>query len=77
MLTKESEGVQIGTKLLALHIQSSNETEALQALAVSFFPIFVYIRNSNLKLFYYLIQRAIHTYKSYFNLIILFHLLDI
>lgn len=34
MLTKESEGVQIGTKLLALHIQSSNETEALQALAL-------------------------------------------
>ncbi|XP_006622144.1 ADP-ribosylation factor-binding protein GGA3 isoform X2 [Apis dorsata] len=34
MLTKESEGIQIGTKLLALHIQSSNETEALQALAL-------------------------------------------
>lgn len=40
MLTKEAEGIQIGTKLLALRIQSSNETEALQALAVSFFVIF-------------------------------------
>lgn len=38
MLTKESEGVQIGTKLLATHIQSLNEPEALQALSVlSFF----------------------------------------
>ncbi|XP_003395795.1 ADP-ribosylation factor-binding protein GGA3 isoform X1 [Bombus terrestris] len=34
MLTKEAEGIQIGTKLLALRIQSSNETEALQALAL-------------------------------------------
>lgn len=34
MLIKESEGIQIGTKLLALRIQSSNETEALQALAL-------------------------------------------
>jgi len=34
MLTKESEGVQIGTKLLAAHIQSLNESEALQALSV-------------------------------------------
>nr|XP_033328142.1 ADP-ribosylation factor-binding protein GGA3 [Megalopta genalis]XP_033328143.1 ADP-ribosylation factor-binding protein GGA3 [Megalopta genalis] len=34
MLTKEPEGIQIGTKLLALHIQSSNETEAIQALAL-------------------------------------------
>lgn len=55
MLTKESEGIQIGTKLLALHIQSSNETEALQALAVSFFSIFVYIINSNLKFNYFII----------------------
>ena len=34
MLTKEPDGIQIGTKLLALHIQSSNESEALQALAL-------------------------------------------
>lgn len=34
MLTKESEGVQIGTKLLATHIQSLNEPEALQALSL-------------------------------------------
>ncbi|XP_031825412.1 ADP-ribosylation factor-binding protein Gga [Nomia melanderi] len=34
MLTKEPEGIQIGTKLLALHIQSSNESEALQALVL-------------------------------------------
>ncbi|XP_070150457.1 ADP-ribosylation factor-binding protein GGA1 [Polyergus mexicanus] len=34
MLTKESEGVQIGTKLLATHIQSLNESEALQALSL-------------------------------------------
>ncbi|KZC06358.1 PREDICTED: ADP-ribosylation factor-binding protein GGA1 [Dufourea novaeangliae] len=34
MITKEPEGIQIGTKLLALHIQSSNESEALQALAL-------------------------------------------
>ncbi|XP_017763893.1 PREDICTED: ADP-ribosylation factor-binding protein GGA1 [Eufriesea mexicana] len=34
MLTKESEGIQIGTKLLALRIQSSNETTALQALTL-------------------------------------------
>ncbi|EFN66528.1 ADP-ribosylation factor-binding protein GGA1 [Camponotus floridanus] len=33
MLTKESEGIQIGTKLLATHIQSLNESEALQALS--------------------------------------------
>lgn len=44
MLTKEAEGIQIGTKLLALRIQSSNETEALQALAVSFFVKFL-LRN--------------------------------
>ncbi|XP_072761780.1 ADP-ribosylation factor-binding protein GGA1 [Anoplolepis gracilipes] len=34
MLTKESEGIQIGTKLLATHIQSLNESEALQALSL-------------------------------------------
>ncbi|XP_076283892.1 ADP-ribosylation factor-binding protein Gga isoform X2 [Lasioglossum baleicum] len=34
MVTKEPEGIQIGSKLLALHIQSSNESEALQALAL-------------------------------------------
>ncbi|XP_076762538.1 ADP-ribosylation factor-binding protein Gga [Xylocopa sonorina] len=34
MLTKEPEGIQIGTKLLALRIQSSNENEALQALTL-------------------------------------------
>ncbi|XP_076657117.1 ADP-ribosylation factor-binding protein Gga isoform X2 [Halictus rubicundus] len=34
MLTKEPEGIQIGSKLLAVHIQSSNESEALQALAL-------------------------------------------
>lgn len=34
MLTKESEGIQIGSKLLAARIQSSNEIEALQALAL-------------------------------------------
>lgn len=34
MLTKEPEGIQIGTKLLALRIQSANETEALQALTL-------------------------------------------
>lgn len=34
MLTKESEGIQIGTKLLATHIQSVNESEALQALSL-------------------------------------------
>ncbi|XP_015188148.1 PREDICTED: ADP-ribosylation factor-binding protein GGA3 [Polistes dominula] len=34
MVTKETEGVQIGSKLLATHIQSSNESEALQALTV-------------------------------------------
>lgn len=69
MLTKESEGIQIGTKLLALHIQSSNETEALQALAVSFFPIFVYIINLNLKLSYYFIPRAIYIYLFHFYFI--------
>lgn len=37
MLTKESEGIQIGTKLLATHIQSLNESEALQALSVCCF----------------------------------------
>lgn len=65
MLTKESEGIQIGTKLLALHIQSSNETEALQALAVSFFPIFVYIINLNLKLSYYFISYIYFTFISF------------
>ncbi|CAK9809185.1 ADP-ribosylation factor-binding protein GGA1 [Anthophora plagiata] len=34
MLIKETEGIQIGTKLLAMRIQSSNEPEALQALAL-------------------------------------------
>lgn len=34
MVMKETEGIQIGSKLLATHIQSSNEFEALQALAV-------------------------------------------
>ena len=34
MVTKEPEGIQIGAKLLALHIQSSNEFEALQALSL-------------------------------------------
>lgn len=42
MLTKESEGIQIGTKLLALRIQSSNEPEALQALAVSILLVFLF-----------------------------------
>ncbi|XP_066584207.1 ADP-ribosylation factor-binding protein GGA1 isoform X2 [Prorops nasuta] len=32
MITKESEGIQIGSKLLATYIQSSTESEALQAL---------------------------------------------
>lgn len=40
MLTKESEGIQIGTKLLATHIQSLNEPEALQALSVCYFWMF-------------------------------------
>ncbi|XP_043680954.1 ADP-ribosylation factor-binding protein GGA3 [Vespula pensylvanica] len=34
MVMKETEGIQIGSKLLATHIQSSNEFEALQALAL-------------------------------------------
>ncbi|KAK2587423.1 hypothetical protein KPH14_003136 [Odynerus spinipes] len=34
MVSKETEGVQIGSKLLATHIQSSNEPEALQALTL-------------------------------------------
>ncbi|XP_076235406.1 ADP-ribosylation factor-binding protein Gga [Calliopsis andreniformis] len=34
MLTKEPEGIQIGIKLLAAHIQSPNESEALQALTL-------------------------------------------
>ncbi|XP_017792151.1 PREDICTED: ADP-ribosylation factor-binding protein GGA3 [Habropoda laboriosa] len=34
MLIKETEGIQIGTKLLAMRIQSSNESEALQALTL-------------------------------------------
>ncbi|EFN81316.1 ADP-ribosylation factor-binding protein GGA3 [Harpegnathos saltator] len=34
LLTKEAEGIQIGTKLLATHIQSLNESEALQALSL-------------------------------------------
>lgn len=50
MLIKESEGIQIGTKLLALRIQSSNETEALQALAVSFFVQFLFNNKFNFKL---------------------------
>lgn len=42
MLTKEAEGVQIGTKLLAMHIQSLDEKEALQALAVRYFSIHLF-----------------------------------
>ncbi|XP_077282571.1 ADP-ribosylation factor-binding protein Gga isoform X4 [Temnothorax americanus] len=34
MLTKETEGIQIGIKLLATQIQSLNESEALQALSL-------------------------------------------
>ncbi|XP_035740855.1 ADP-ribosylation factor-binding protein GGA3-like [Vespa mandarinia] len=34
MVMKETEGIQIGSKLLATHIQSSNEFEALQALTL-------------------------------------------
>ncbi|KAG5335060.1 GGA1 protein, partial [Acromyrmex charruanus] len=34
MLTKEAEGIQIGIKLLAIQIQSLNESEALQALSL-------------------------------------------
>lgn len=34
MVLKETEGVQIGSKLLATHIQSTNEPEALQALTL-------------------------------------------
>ncbi|KYM94507.1 ADP-ribosylation factor-binding protein GGA1 [Cyphomyrmex costatus] len=34
MLTKETEGIQIGIKLLAIQIQSLNESEALQALSL-------------------------------------------
>lgn len=34
MLTKETEGVHIASKLLATHIQSTTEWEALQALTV-------------------------------------------
>nr|XP_012139106.1 PREDICTED: ADP-ribosylation factor-binding protein GGA3 isoform X1 [Megachile rotundata] len=34
MLTKETEGIQIGAKLLATRIQSSNEFEALQGLSL-------------------------------------------
>jgi hypothetical protein len=48
MLTKESEGVQIGTKLLAAHIQSLNESEALQALSVfvvEHFSILVFLNS--------------------------------
>jgi len=37
MLTKEAEGIQIGIKLLAIQIQSLNESEALQALSVCCF----------------------------------------
>lgn len=39
LLTKEAEGIQIGTKLLATHIQSLNEAEALQALSVCYHQI--------------------------------------
>ncbi|XP_036141567.1 ADP-ribosylation factor-binding protein GGA3 isoform X3 [Monomorium pharaonis] len=34
MVTKEPEGIQIGIKLLAMQIQSLNESEALQALSL-------------------------------------------
>lgn len=34
MLSKETEGVHIASKLLATHIQSTNEWKAIQALTV-------------------------------------------
>lgn len=41
MLSKETDGPAIATKLLATQIQSSNECESLQALTVRIFPEFL------------------------------------
>lgn len=86
MLIKESEGIQIGTKLLALRIQSSNETEALQALAVSFFVQFLFNNKFSFKLTLLLllyfkekicthVYRYIYIYQAKISLFLSFHLI--
>lgn len=50
MLSKEPEGAHIASKLLATHIQSPTEREALQALTVRHVQIYILIMSRNVYL---------------------------